>query len=354
MNFFKTHPVFSVLLTLFLLAFVAGAVFVFQFSQQVDEAKTQMERAEGALRTALYGEPAPTEASIEAAEQNIANLRAALAAQVEATKGADPGLIGSTPPASGTELLFQLEAYKNDLLRIAKRTAPLNVPDNLIKEARKQGGEVPSVGVPEDFAFGFERYLDSGQPPADKNVPVVYQQKEILNFVLRKLLDSRPISIVSVEREPVELDLPPLPEPGRQNRRGSRNQPQANLADDEFRVGAETARVEGAVATLPFRIAFSGYTKNLRSFLKEIEKFELPIVVRSVEVSSVESSVRTTQNTSGELSLFDFDSDAGAAAQDEDSGKQPIVEENESEFTVVFEFIEVTFDEEAANEEDLS
>lgn len=292
MKFFKQNPLFVTLLAVFTLLFIGGVVMIFVLSGQSAKEAKALKSAETSLRGALTLSPAPTSDNIEAAEANVKALRAVLEREIQSTRGSKPALLKGKAPASGTEMLFQLEAYKNEFLREAKRTVPINVGEKELEIMKKEGVEPPSVKVPDGFNFGFSRYLASGEPPSASQIPVIYQQKEILTYLLRKLLSTRPISIVSVQREPV---AGASAEPAKKNAGKVNNSAQGkpDLMSDEFAVGAESARVKGAVETQPFKIVFTGYTENLRSFLKQIETFELPLVVRSVEVSPVESSVKT-------------------------------------------------------------
>ena len=45
-----------------------------------------------------------------------------------------------------------------------------------------------------------------------------------------------------------------------------------------------TARVKGFIDTMAFRITFTGQTAALRNFVVRLAEFELPILVREVEV----------------------------------------------------------------------
>ncbi|MEO0794509.1 MAG: hypothetical protein AAFX93_05090 [Verrucomicrobiota bacterium] len=349
MKFFKQNPVFSAILSLFVVLFIAGLVFIFLLNGQVAKEQKDVKRAESNLRAALSLQPAPTDENIQAAEKNISELKQVLEKQIAATAGNKPNLLSSNPPATGTDLFFQLQSYRDELTQDAERTVPINVSDEELEVMEEFGTEVPGVEIPEGFAFGFSRYIDSGEPPADSAVPVLFKQKEILTYALRKLLSTRPISIVSVDRSPLELPKPKSKDERQQ------------LNADEFNVGSESAAVKSAVETIPFRIVFTGYTENLRSFLKQIEEFEIPLVVRSVEVTPLEDSVVTADNSRGGRgnSVDDLFGGFGSATPESDAepaapAKDPIVAENESEFTVVIEYITVTVAGKDSKKEDLS
>lgn len=351
MKLFKQNPVFAALLTLFILLFIGGLAGIYFFQQQAAEEKGKIARADSQLRAALMLEPAPTMDNIEAAEANVQSLETELKKRIDSTKGKKPTIMQGKPPASGTQMLFKLTAYSQEFAQVAERTIPINVSDSEIETMREAGERLPSTTIPANFAFGFSRYIETGEPPADKDVAVIFQQNQILNYVLRKLFSTRPISIVSIQREALEIPLPP---PGAN--RGS-NQQGPKPRADEFRIGSETARVEGAVETLAFKIVFTGYTENLRSFLKQIEEFEIPLIVSSVEVKpltsgvSVAAAAQTNGTPFGEI-FGNLGGEAEADAIPEEGIREPIVSENISEFTVVLEYITVNITKQKAATDD--
>ena len=60
-----------------------------------------------------------------------------------------------------------------------------------------------------------------------------------------------------------------------------------------FEIGTSvTSKVEGAIDTIPFEISFSGKTNTLRDFLNRLAEFKRPIVVRSINVSRPNESIK--------------------------------------------------------------
>ncbi|WP_309399815.1 Amuc_1100 family pilus-like protein [Cerasicoccus maritimus] len=353
MNKLKQNPVFSALVVLFILLFIGGIAMFFVLKGQVDKEKKAVKSAASQLNMALSLSPAPTQANLEAAEKNVDLLTKALDARVKSTLGAKPNLLKATAPTSGTQMLFQLRAYSKEFAQVASRTVPINVSQAEIEKLEASGKPLPSTTIPADFAFGFSRYIDSGEPPADDDVAQVNQQKEILTYILRKLFNTSPVGIVSVSRSPAEIEalMAPKPTSGRISANSG-----PSMKADEFRIGTESAKVDGAVETLPFKIVFTGITENLRSFLKQIEEFEIPLVVRSVEVVPVGDNVTKTASTAAKndpMSIF------GAFGVTEDKpedkpavDREPIVEDNVSEFTVVLEYITVKLTDKSATSAD--
>ncbi|WP_345786094.1 hypothetical protein [Rubellicoccus peritrichatus] len=313
-----------------LLLFVAGVVFIFLAAGKSEASTKKLSTAERNLKSALALSPAPTDANLAASVENIEALKSTLSQQIAATEGRNPAILESRPPLSSTDMYYDLLAYKNELDKDAKLITPFNAAE-------------PGVAIPEDFNWGFSRFLASGEgePPPEENISDVFTQKIILNYLLRKLLATGPQSMVSVKREPVVIERPA----GAVDARGSSEA----LEADEFWIGSETASIKGAVETMAFEIGFTGYTQNLRAFLKDIASFELPLVVRSVEVKPVDDSTKVASNndTDSIFAIFgdiggDQDTEEQTAAIEEN--QEPVVDQNISQFSVVVEYIEVKID----------
>lgn len=333
MGFFKQNPLFSGLVALFLLLFIAGVVFIFMASGSASDAKKAFARAESSYRSALALNPAATPANLQASEENVEKLAKALEAQVATTKGSAPFIISQTPPTTEAAMLFQLEAFKEQFTKDAAMVVPFGKSD-----------DEPGIGLPEDFNFGFSRFLEEGDPPPTEFIPIVFEQKEILAYLLRKLYDSKPNSIESVQREMKEEVIPAETQPGTAsaNNRPSRDR----LKKDEFEVGKISAQVPGAIETLGFRIVFTGYTQSLRLFLKQLEEFELPLVVRSVEVEPFQEQVTLADKKDDADNPFAiFGVETEEPTQEElEAATEPLIEDILSQFTVVVEHIQVLVD----------
>lgn len=351
MKFFKENPIFCIVLIVLLLAIAGGGYLSYSVFEKSRHHATSEGSAEAGLKRALALKPSPTQANLDAAKANLESLKEALRHQVETTKGTDPALISEDAPTQGNQLLFQLDAYREELTREAARTIPINVNEKSVAEGNIRN---PGVKLPERFTFGFSRYLNSGKPPSNAEVPYLFLQKEILNYILSELLETRPIEIRSVQRESVAAAAAA---PRVTARRGAQaGQDNAPAIADEFAKVKETAYVKDVVDTIGFRVVFTGYTENLRLFMKTLEEFQLPLVVRSVAVKPLEASVRTpgqSQRRGGATSLDSIfgiasGTEAPSAAQAK-SAQEPVVAENISEFTVVIEYITVTLKIDSAN-----
>jgi len=335
-SLFKKYPLFCATIIVLLLLFVAGGVFIYLSVQRSAQAQDNLVRAERSLRTALSLSPAPTASNLLASEKNVKELQSVLKKQIAATEGRKSSLLEVKPPLSGTNMYYDLLAYKNELDKDAKTITPFN-------------SDQRGVSVPEDFDWGFSRFLQAGEgnPPPDAAIPTVFRQKLILNYLVRKLLATGPQSIISVMREPVVVEK--VSADDRKARRG-REDNQSQLRKDEFWVGAESAAVPNAIETMGFKLEFTGYTLNLRQFLKDISAFELPLVVRSVEVRPAGRNAASAPTEMMREDIFEIFGSGSEASTPADStaiiqdSQEPVVDQNISQFTVVIETLEVTVD----------
>ena len=114
---------------------------------------------------------------------------------------------------------------------------------------------------------------------------------------------------------------------------------------------AITAKVPGAINTLAFRLAFTGYTDSLRRLLNDLAKFDLPIVVRSIEVdrpSGISTTTKVPSNNDLDSFFGVFDGGSSSDVEDPEEAQKPVISENISIFTVVLEFIEIALPDQSA------
>ncbi|MGB0370521.1 MAG: hypothetical protein ACPGN3_04165 [Opitutales bacterium] len=290
---------------------------------KVSKAESSVQRAKNQFNALQSGSPSPVSENIQALDTNIANLSDSL-----------------------TSALSRLEATRPFVLA---EDADVLLPTivKYIRDFRTRAAANEFVIVKQDEAFGFSTYEKDVPPPAREKVPLVDKQRQILTYVVQRLFDSaqvgEAIEVVSVSREYVEVEEDPT---------ANTNNRRATTYDDQFEVDpAVTARVDGAVDTLAFEIVFSGYTESLRRFIESLSQFELPVVIRSVEVERKqveESRSSSSRSSSARSTLEDLfgvsgnSSDADESATTTVSERKPIVDQNESIFTIVVEYVEVS------------
>jgi hypothetical protein len=112
----------------------------------------------------------------------------------------------------------------------------------------------------------------------------------------------------------------------------------ASTNTDLFEIDSRiTARVPGFVNASAFRISFVGETEALRALLNKLAGFELPLVVRSVEVEPVVK----TKAPAATNSLNSIFGTVDKAATAEPEQPKPLVEKVLSKFTVTVELIDL-------------
>lgn len=325
MGFLKKNLTFSIVVAVCLLAFGAGAYLAFAQSNKIDEAKQKIATAESRLDRLRFADPAPTEANVEAARENVAELKAVLKSIREDLQR------GSrlTPSSDGVAVMAGIQQFISEFQRKAAAQTDAN-------------GAPDPIALPEDFAFGFEQYIKEATPLDDPKLSATLdKQRQILGYLLNKLFAADPASIVSVKREVLERKSAGATGGGSSGEKGFQVSP------------AVSARVPGAIDTLGFSLTFTGYTDTLRHFLNNLAKFDLPIVVRSVEVKRPSGSRTTAARTNANNldAIFGVFGGAGNATEAEaKEAQKPVIAENISTFTVVLEFIEIVLPADSAED----
>jgi hypothetical protein len=320
MGFIKKNLTFTIIVVVCILSFAVGAYLALAESGKIDQAKQNISSAESQLNNMRFADPAPTQENLEASARNVAELEAKLR---EIREDLEQGARMSSS-TDGIGVMASIQQFISEYQREATALTD-------------KGGEPLEIIVPDDFAFGFEQYIDEARMLEDEDlIPVLDKQRQILSYLLDKLYGAKPESILSVEREVLELKAEGI---------GSTKSFAINPAI--------TARVPGAIDTLAFGLTFTGYTDSLRGLLNDLAKFDLPIVVRSIEVerpsgSSTTAKVPDNNNLDAFFGVFDGGSNSEVAAPEE--AQKPVISENISTFTVVLEFIEIVLPAEPAGD----
>ena len=329
MRLFKKNPVFFVLIIVFILIFAAGVYLAFSKAGEATDAQKGIATAEAQLQHVLRASPAPSEDNVDAARANVKALRSELQRIREELQ---PGA-RLMPSTDGVRVTAAIQRYITEFQRRAA---------NHKSEAYTNADGAPaSIATPNNFAFGFEQFIDQATVPDNPAViPVLDKQRQILTYIVNQLIASDPRGIERVQREVVER----RPQAAQPDRRGVGGRTQgATFAINP----AISARVPGAIDTLAFSVTFSGYTATLRQFLNNLAAFDLPLVVRSVEVRRPSGGAAAGVRTPSRGALEDiFGGFAGEVSEVQEpvvrtEAQQPVIEENLSTFTVTLEFIEI-------------
>jgi hypothetical protein len=183
-----------------------------------------------------------------------------------------------------------LAALQSDLTmrnRVAAGWARVPVPADRWKsfldlsefvERTRERAARAGVGLKPDERFGFSAYGTEG--PETGMIPAVFRQRLVVEALMEGLLDAQPLRLLSIQREgPLASGASPsAPSRTPAARMGARP---ADLFVLEPRLSSRVAGVADATA---FRLVFVGTTGVLRRLLNRLSRFELPVVVRCVEV----------------------------------------------------------------------
>jgi hypothetical protein len=280
MSAFKEHPIFASALTACALLMLGEGWCIYDRWETAREATVTLERKKTELHAMGALVPVPTRAVAAAIEADLARAEQALAAMANELKGRGPAaerLRTAHTPATRTDAYF-------DLATFVEQTRAL---------AQKQEVDVK----PEAARFGFATYANEG-PDVD-HIPTVFQQRLVAQYLIESLFAARPRSLLSVQREHMltkaEREARDAAVRESQAAAEASGTPPAAVADANFTGQSDSAdffvidprasaRVPGHLETTAFRMVFTGQTAVLRAFLNKLASFELPVLVREVEV----------------------------------------------------------------------
>jgi len=347
MENFKNNKGFYSYVIVLLLCFVGGVVFCFiTNSERVSEEKK--------LKTQL------------------ANYRRLLSGQE---------IISGTPPVSLTSK--NVDASKKDYealvnqrneLRLAISAVPTNrfvgkgnlASSDLASSIKQYVDEWTKLAVDKDIRmltnekcdFGFRRYIrNPGTSPKGANLAKVDQQLQIIDFLYKTLVDSRPglpnrsaILLQSIDREPIEtFEVIPAGKPNA----GMLGPVEGARGEvDEF-VPTHTFRNPPLIEGLSFRVRFVATTPTLRKFINNIRESRRPLVITSIEINNPQPEslkVLGTQTTANlatpnlvAAEPLDFTAAiAGSSAAPAAPAKEErkvVVQQNFSEFSLQIDYL---------------
>ena len=334
MTWFRKYPLFALGLVVCALVALGELAFLYERYAASRQAEVRLRQRRDELGATEQLVPPPTRAVATAIEGDLAKARAALAAMQAELKGKGPAgekIRAAKVPAARTDSFFDLATYMERMRELAE----------------KNGVEVR----PESAKFGFAQYANEG-PETDRIEPV-FRQRQIAEHLLEALLTAKPRTLVSVKRErpltKAELDARAAAEaagtPPAETPAGTGDSPDFFAIDPRL-----TARVKGHIDTAPFRLVFTGQTAALRNFLTRLAEFDLPVLVREVEVEAVsgeEAAAFLAESTKPAATEAPSGGQAAAskvapkAAAPRQNAAAPIVPRSLSRFTVTVELVEL-------------
>ena len=193
-------------------------------------------------------------------------------------------LSGTDPNLSVTRWLTNLASVNPPLKSVrASEFNPMLVQrkNKLMAAAKKY-----NVTVPQEFGFGFGRYVTHGTPPSqDTNqINTLLTQWGVIETLSDILFTNRIASIAAIRRAPVGAEAP-------KDASGATLMSSAvRTGGDEF-FGASIRDNPAEIArTLPFELEFTCDTQGLRGILSALESSPRFFIVRSVTVLNTRSA----------------------------------------------------------------
>ncbi len=302
MLYFRQYPWFGVALLLLGLVLAAEIGGLWERRATARKTELKLERKRRELAKLLATVPAPTIENVTAIAADVDQTGHALST-VEAQ------LRGSAWPVADTKDQPRLENRADLFFGLA----------DFVEKLRARMTAL-GIGIEADERFGFSAYANAGPEPG--LIPLVQRQHLAIGYLLEALLVARPHRLLAVEREWL-------------------SQPAGTRVRDLFTIDpVVSARMKGLIKTDAFRLVFVGQTAALRAFLRQLTGFELPVVVRGIEVESAATAGGATAPRGNEA-MPSAAAPGPISAAPTVEAPLPLVLPALSKFTVTVELIEV-------------
>ena len=230
---------------------------------QEDEAATTLESERGELDRLIGRKPFPHPENVAVISNTVAVL-----------SGNDPNLsvaqwltnlAGVNPPpqivqpAAFNPMLVQ---RKNKLVAASKKYA---------------------VAVPQEFGFGFGRYVNQGTTPTTNEISALLTQWGAIETLSDILFTNRILSITAIRRAPVGAEIPKDPNAAMMMQPTTRS-------GDEFFAAAVRDEASEVARVLPFELEFTCDTHGLRGILSALESSPRFFLVRTIAVLNLRAT----------------------------------------------------------------
>lgn len=259
MAWFKSNPLFASVVGLLLILAISLGALTFTLRGEVARSAEQIRQKEQTLNTLSRRAPFPSSenaALVASTLEQVAQTRELMTNELQGGSEVARRMAAAPVPATSTAAFFNLSNFVEEMT---------------------QRAQAVGVVVPAGTRFGFSAYQFEG--PTGALLPRVFRQRQVSEYILNKLFEAKPASLVSLQRER------PRTAAERQVAEQAGNRGPQGSEGDFFEIDRRiSARVDGFIETSAYRVTFLGYTESLRSFLNSLSAFELPLVVRSVEI----------------------------------------------------------------------
>jgi hypothetical protein len=277
MSFFRKNPLFAIALAFCALVALGELALIYERFTASRAAVKRLQQRRNDLEGMSQLTPPPTREIAAAIEADLAKAQAALDSMQKELKGRGPAaerIRSAKVPVARTDAFFDLATFVEKTRELAKKH---------------------EVDVrPEAARFGFAAFANEG--PVQDHIEPVFRQRQIAQYLVESLIEARPRSIVSIKREPT------ISKAEREARAAALANGEATAevvpeeGPDYFSIDPRvSARVAGFIDTSAFRFVFIGQTAALRTFLNRLASFELPVLVREVEVDAATAEEATAQ-----------------------------------------------------------
>lgn len=339
---FKSYPIFYSLLAALGLAAVGSGWCIYERSQTAHSSAKALAKKRLELTALTSSQPTPSEANKALVNADLARSISALGQMRAELKGSGPAaeaLLKAKAAYGSTSSLTPDERTK--LLREAKVPyEPTHLFFNIATfvESMREKAQAEKIKIKADERFGFTTYANAG--PERELIPQVYRQRQVAEYLLGALFQAAPSELVSLQRErPADSGGNPA-KPSAPAARSGSTAVGTNI--DYFDMDSRiTARVPGFVGASAFRLTFIGDTASLRTLLNKLATFELPLVVRGVEVDPIIKVQATEKVTPANTLSSIFGTSPAATAAVEPVKPKPLVDKVLSKFTVTVELIDL-------------
>ena len=336
MSLFRKHPLFASALTASAALVLGEGWCIYDRWAAARDAAVTFEQKKQQLHAMAGLVPAPTRAVATAIEADLGRAQQALETMRTELRGSGPAaerMRKATVPAARTDAFFDLATF------VEKTRETARARQVELKPAAER--------------FGFAAYANEG--PEVERISAVFQQRLVAQYLVESLLDARPRALLSVQRErpltKAEREARDAAAPGTTPPAADGSFSNAPDGPDYFAIDARaSARVPGYVDAMAFKLAFTGQTAALRTFLNKLASFELPVLVREVEVAPATGEDAATVSPASEDATTAEPAPASVVLTVEapaSSGppramaSAPIVAKPLSKFTVTVEYIDL-------------
>jgi hypothetical protein len=259
LSWVRQHAQFSSCMMAFLLMTLAGGYMLWHNWRRSDAVHLRLARTADEFQALRNRSPALTPELNTALEAQLARSRSTLSELIAQLGGGQSERVNPTDRIHRADVFFEIAAFVERMRDHADRCGVALKPQERFGYGTNTPGTTDVAGA-----------------------AAVLREALAAEVLLTALFDAQPQTFIGLERElSVAAVYGSPPEPGMV----------AHARGDTFDWKSKSsARVAGAIEAVALRVAFTGQTGNLRTFLNALAVHELPLLVREVDVAPVAAS----------------------------------------------------------------